>query len=256
MTAKVLFLVTRPAWVSFEFSIKCVGASRSFLPPLPFLHYALLRQTTRNPTQITSDASGTWGCGAFYNSFWFQFSWLQILQDLHITIKELLPIVMAAAIWGDHWQNKSVQCRCDNLAAVHIINSGTSSNAHAMALLRCLHFITAKFNNILSAVHLPGVDNELADALSRNNLAYFLSHNPQASPLPSLIPTPLVDLLTMDWTSPSWNSTFSSIFKQDYQRALSVPTSQPTTDTPLFVSSQEAADTPLHKTSYASSSVC
>jgi hypothetical protein len=180
---------------------------------------------------LTSDASGSWGCGAFVHSSWFQLKWPESFQGLHITIKELLPIVMAAAIWGEQWQNKSVLCRCDNLAAVHIINSGTSSDAHALTLLRCLHFITAKFNIILSAVHLPGVDNVLADALSRDNLAYFLLHNPQASPLPSLIPVPLLDPLAstnLDWTSPSWNSTFSSIFKQDCQRALSIPTSQPT----------------------------
>ena len=86
---------------------------------------------------LMSDASGTWGCGAFFDSFWFQLRWPQILQDLHtcITIEELLPIDMAAAIWGDQWQNKSVQCCCNNLAAVHIINLGTSSDAHAMALL-------------------------------------------------------------------------------------------------------------------------
>lgn len=163
---------------------------------------------------------------------------------------------MTAAIWGEQWQNKSVLCRCDNLAAVHIINSGTSSDAHALALLRCLHFVTAKF--IPSAVHLPGVDNVLADALSRDNLAYFFLHNPQASPLPSLIPVPLMDLLAstnLDWTSPSWNSTFSSIFKQDCQRALSIPISQPTVDTPPSANNQEAADTPLRKTSCASSSV-
>ena len=34
---RVVFLVTRAAWESFEFSIKCVGASRSFPPPLPSL---------------------------------------------------------------------------------------------------------------------------------------------------------------------------------------------------------------------------
>ena len=37
-----LFLVTRAAWVSSEISIKCVGALRSFPPPLPFFHYVLL----------------------------------------------------------------------------------------------------------------------------------------------------------------------------------------------------------------------
>ena len=38
----LICLVTRAAWVNFESSIKCIGASRSFPPPLRCLHYALL----------------------------------------------------------------------------------------------------------------------------------------------------------------------------------------------------------------------
>ena len=40
--AVLLFLVTRAAWVNLEISIKCVGALRSFPPPLSLFHYALL----------------------------------------------------------------------------------------------------------------------------------------------------------------------------------------------------------------------
>ena len=96
------------------------------------------------------------------------------LSRLHITNKELIPIVLAAATWGAQWLNKSVLCRCDNAAVVHIISSGTSSDPYAMALIRCLHFTTARFNIALSAVHLPGSENALADALYRNNLDIFL----------------------------------------------------------------------------------
>ena len=42
----LLFLVTRAAWVSLDISIKCVGASCSFLPPFSFFHYVL--QLARN----------------------------------------------------------------------------------------------------------------------------------------------------------------------------------------------------------------
>ena len=99
---------------------------------------------------------------------WFQFEWSEALSSLHINNKKL-----AAATWGAQWQNMSVLSRCDNITAVHIINSGTSSDPYAMALIRCLHFITARFNIALSAVHLPGSENALADALSRNNLSHF-----------------------------------------------------------------------------------
>ncbi len=70
---------------------------------------------------ITSDASGNWGCGAF-----------EVKKDVRITVKELLPVVMAVAIWGHKWRRKSVKCQCDNAAMVAIINTGTSKNEKAM----------------------------------------------------------------------------------------------------------------------------
>ena len=34
---------------------------------------------------LTSDASSHWGCGAFWNTLWFQFEWSEVLSSLHIT---------------------------------------------------------------------------------------------------------------------------------------------------------------------------
>ena len=169
---------------------------------------------------LTSDACGCWGCGAFWNILWFQFEWPEALSSLHILItSELIPIAIAAATREAQWQNMSVLCRCNNAVAVHIINSGTSSNPYAMALIRCLHFITARFNIGLSAVHLPGSKNALGDALSRNNLSHFFLHNPQASRSPSTIPPAIISLLTMpqlDWILQAWKDTFSAIFMPSF----------------------------------------
>ena len=62
---------------------------------------------------IISDASGTWGCGAFSSmEEWFQFEWPEGWKEIYITIKELLLIVLSAAVWGHHWSNCTVrQCR-------------------------------------------------------------------------------------------------------------------------------------------------
>ena len=47
---------------------------------------------------ITSDASGRWGCGAFTErGEWFQYRWPAEWESVHITVKELLPIVRFAA---------------------------------------------------------------------------------------------------------------------------------------------------------------
>ena len=55
---------------------------------------------------LTSDASGSWGCGAYYNSHWLQYPWTSLTRDYHITAKELLPIVLAVAVWGQQWEDK------------------------------------------------------------------------------------------------------------------------------------------------------
>ena len=48
-----------------------------------------------------SDASGSWGCGAVsHNLHWFQVQWPQAWQQCHIAAKELIPVVVALAIWG------------------------------------------------------------------------------------------------------------------------------------------------------------
>ena len=44
---------------------------------------------------ITSDASGSWDCGAFSSvGDWFQLKWPESWSEVHITLKELLPIIM------------------------------------------------------------------------------------------------------------------------------------------------------------------
>ena len=76
-----------------------------------------------------------------------------LYREHHITLKELLPVVIGAVIWGPNWFNKSILCWCDNKAVVHIINTGTSKDPQVMGLMRCLHFIAARFNFLLSAIH-------------------------------------------------------------------------------------------------------
>ena len=57
---------------------------------------------------VTSDASGNWGRGAFSGGHWFIFKWTGPISGYHITVKEMLPIFMAAALWGSAWRGKTV----------------------------------------------------------------------------------------------------------------------------------------------------
>ena len=167
---------------------------------------------------LTSDASGSWGCGAFSDKDWFMLQWSGPIASFHITIKELAPIVLAAAIWGKKWRGKTVKVQCDNMAVVYLINDGSSRDEEAMHLLRCLAFISARFEFYMFAVHIRGVDNLLADALSRDKCALFLQLFPQASPQPTAIPAALLDLIILtkpDWTESSWTELWTNSFTTD-----------------------------------------
>ena len=52
---------------------------------------------------MTSNASGSWGCGALCNQHWFQVQWDHMSQSLTIAEKELIPIILGCAAWGGNW---------------------------------------------------------------------------------------------------------------------------------------------------------
>ena len=61
------------------------------------------------PLSLVTDASGTWGCGAYWDRKWFQLQWSHMFADAHISVKELTPVVLATAIWGSTWSGHRVQ---------------------------------------------------------------------------------------------------------------------------------------------------
>ena len=172
-----------------------------------------------------TDASGLFGCGALWSPFWFQLQWPHSYRDQHlklkeesITLKEILPIVVACAVWGHLWRNKSVMAHCDNQGAVAAVNSGYSRVPQIMHMLRCLFFIRAHLGIKLRAVHVPGKDNELADAISRNNLHLSFSQVPQAIKERVEVPPVLLSVIVEtqpDWTSVDWCRWFRTCFPQD-----------------------------------------
>ena len=171
----------------------------------------------REPDEaVTSDASGHWGCGAYWRSDWFQLAWEDPSQRENIATQELVPIVVAAAIWGRHWHGLHIQCDSDNQAVVAVLSSRTSKNQEIMHLLRCLFFLEASFNFSVSGAYLPGRLNELADDLSRDRLSSFLQKAPHMQSQPTQVPQLLRDLLLgskPDWTSPSWRGMFNTILR-------------------------------------------
>ena len=120
-------------------------------------------------------------------------------------------MVVSAALWGHLWSGKHICFHCDNIAVVAVLSSRTAQSPLLMHLLRCFSFYSAYFRFHFSAVHIPGVENEAADALSRNNMPLFFSLVPNTPQFK--IPQPLMDLLVVkrpDWGSQPWTQLFVS----------------------------------------------
>lgn len=123
-----------------------------------------------------------------------------------ITVKELLPIVIATALWGGQWAGKTVRAQCDNAAVVAVLNSCTSRESAPAAmsgLPQGKEFLLH---------HIQGSHNMLADALSMDNSTLFHTLLPQANRAPAPIPASLLDVLVVtkpDWTSPHWTRLWS-----------------------------------------------
>ena len=67
------------------------------------------------------------------------------------------------------------------------LNAGRSKEPWTMHLIRCLFFIKARYGLDIRAAHIPGKENRLTDALSRNDFAYFTSQVPRCHISPQVL---------------------------------------------------------------------
>ncbi len=129
------------------------------------------------------------------------------IKEWSIMPKELLPIVVAAAVWGRRWRGLTVKARCDNMAVAATIKSGSCKEAHAMQLRRCLAFLEASNAFVLVAEHIREADNVVADALSRDRLSVALICMQEAAAEAEPVPLGLVEVLTATgaaWSEQQW----------------------------------------------------
>ena len=162
---------------------------------------------------VTSDASGSWGCGAYSDKQWLQVPWPVTWISNSIARKEMAPIILAASVWGPTWVGKRVCFRSDNTAVVSALKSGSARDPVLSHQLRCLHFYSALCQFTYTACHIPGKHNRIADALSRNRVTEFFALFPQADPISTPIPKAVLELLFLgpwDWTSRRWRARFAA----------------------------------------------
>ncbi|CAG2197904.1 unnamed protein product [Mytilus edulis] len=138
---------------------------------------------------LFTDASSTIliGYGGYFRKRWFQGIWPDDFirpneESFSMAYLELYPIVISAILWGHVWSTKRILFHCDNMSSVYIINKGRSKCNVIMNLVRRLTWCAAKFNFVVHAAHVPGKENNIADALSRYQMKRFRQLAPDASP--------------------------------------------------------------------------
>ena len=190
---------------------------------------------------MRTDASGSWGCGAVWASHWFCWAWSAPWAPLPIAPKELLPVVLAAAVWGESWSGASLLLECDNTVVVAAVRSGSSRDAALMPLLRTLQFFAAHFGFAWRARHIPGEQNTLADGLSRNvSPATLRTSFPQLAAAPTPIPGALLELVTpprLPWNKPRWRELFHDTLRKVSRTPREDPTPPDSAGSNVFASS-------------------
>ena len=109
-------------------------------------------------------------------------------RGISIEWQELFPIYLACVLWAPTWTGKRIRMWCDNQSVVAIINSKHSKSPRVMDLVRAITLLTLAHNFTFSATHIPGLDNAIADSLSRFQMDRFHTLAPTASPTPCCIP--------------------------------------------------------------------
>ena len=185
---------------------------------LSLLQCTIAQTPTTPEFSIQTDASGSWGCGAFFEGRWLQVRWSLRWSEVGIMAKEMLPIVLSCVVWGPILARRKVLFQCDNSSVIAALLKGSAKGDIVMHLLRCLWFFVAHYDIMLMPEHIAGADNCTADHLSRNNMHTFFSINSQASTTPTPVSPLLQELLTPpgpDWTSKTFKQLFLSIIRED-----------------------------------------
>ena len=65
---------------------------------ISLMHY--IQGSLEHNHTIQTDASGSWGCGAFFQRHWLQWKWPDQWTPLNIMAKEMAPMVLSCGVWG------------------------------------------------------------------------------------------------------------------------------------------------------------
>lgn len=124
------------------------------------------------------------GFGGFYHGR--QFTTPCPPQMLHSpqssALFERYSLVVAAFLWGKDWTAGSILDYCDNEATIHCINKACSHSLAHMPIPRCLIWVSACDQFIITAKHIPASKNLIAGSLAHFIFQKFRALAPEADP--------------------------------------------------------------------------
>ena len=146
--------------------------------------------------EISSDAAKSKGFGIIYGSSWCFGLWLTKMGvKVSIAALELIPVVVAAHLWGDSWERKRIVFNVDNQSVVDAINSGLPKDNHLSFFIRELAKLSVLHSFSYKASHLRGINNKPADALSRGKISLFRTLCPDSKASPCQVLSSLLNNL-------------------------------------------------------------
>jgi hypothetical protein len=113
------------------------------------------------------------------------------LALMGIVFKELYAVVIAAAAFGHAWAGKTVCIMSDSTGTVANISTRKSDEPDNLDLLRQLTYLEFHGHFVVTAKHIPGKSNTIADLISRNQHKRAREIAPWLNPHPNPIPNPI-----------------------------------------------------------------
>ena len=146
--------------------------------------------------RVWTDASRQ-GYGAVCGADWISIPWTDQLRALakreseeSMPFYELYAIASSAATWGDRWRGRKIMFACDSNTVVLAAQLRRTASPLLAYLFRCLYLSAATYDFAVRVVHIPGISNNVADALSRLQIERFRRLYPHGARSPTT-PRPL-----------------------------------------------------------------
>ena len=137
---------------------------------------------TANKIKLYTDAALLVGFGGYCNRSWYYGTWDKQFLDkfnLSIGLLELYALTTAILMWIHRFKNRRVVLFCDNLSVIYMINQSSSHCRHCMKLIRLITLESMIHNVRIFAKHVPTLQNQAADLLSRAKIDQFKAKFPE-----------------------------------------------------------------------------